>query len=187
MLILEVLGEKIQKCYVMYIKLFVLHLFPATGVRNYLKEALVNIITVHAEVRSHLSCIFIHTQPCDNLLISVSLQVFTVSKDLVPRVLSKIVESVADEMCRLMQCVSTFSKNGALQVQCNTHAHTKATRGAVLYSFYDTDSEVDPQPCGGDLPVILTVVKTCPSPLQARLELCALRDAIATYLTPESK
>uniref|UniRef100_A0A4W6F9U4 Exocyst complex component 2 n=1 Tax=Lates calcarifer TaxID=8187 RepID=A0A4W6F9U4_LATCA len=81
-----------------------------TGVRNYLKEALVNIITVHAEV-------------------------FTVSKDLVPRVLSKIVESVADEMCRLMQCVSSFSKNGALQ---------------------------------------------------ARLELCALRDAIAAYLNAES-
>ncbi|XP_028443979.1 exocyst complex component 2 [Perca flavescens] len=81
-----------------------------TGVRNYLKEALVNIITVHAEV-------------------------FTVSKDLVPRVLSRIVESVADEMCRLMQCVSSFSKNGALQ---------------------------------------------------ARLELCALRDAIAAYLNSES-
>uniref|UniRef100_A0A672YYK7 Exocyst complex component 2 n=1 Tax=Sphaeramia orbicularis TaxID=375764 RepID=A0A672YYK7_9TELE len=82
-----------------------------TGVRNYLKEALVNIIAVHAEV-------------------------FTVSKDLVPRVLSKIVESVADEMCRLMQCVSSFSKNGALQ---------------------------------------------------ARLELCALRDAIAAYLNTKSK
>lgn len=81
-----------------------------TGVRNYLKEALVNIITVHAEV-------------------------FTVSKDLVPRVLSRIVESVADEMCRLMQCVSSFSRNGALQ---------------------------------------------------ARLELCALRDAVATYLNPNS-
>ncbi|XP_070817156.1 exocyst complex component 2 isoform X2 [Chaetodon trifascialis] len=81
-----------------------------TGVRNYLKEALVNIITVHAEV-------------------------FTVSKDLVPRVLSKIIESVADEMCRLMQCVSSFSKNGALQ---------------------------------------------------ARLEVCSLRDAIATYLNAES-
>uniref|UniRef100_A0A8C6S9L6 Exocyst complex component 2 n=1 Tax=Neogobius melanostomus TaxID=47308 RepID=A0A8C6S9L6_9GOBI len=62
-----------------------------TGVRNYLKEALINVIAVHAEV-------------------------FTVSKDLVPRVLSTIVESVADEMCRLMQCVSSFSKNGALQV-----------------------------------------------------------------------
>ncbi|XP_036376970.1 exocyst complex component 2 [Megalops cyprinoides] len=82
-----------------------------TGVRNYLKEALVNIITVHAEV-------------------------FTVSKELVPRVLSRIVESVAEEMSRLMQCVSSFSKNGALQ---------------------------------------------------ARLEICALSDAIASYLTPESK
>nr|XP_040039883.1 LOW QUALITY PROTEIN: exocyst complex component 2 [Gasterosteus aculeatus aculeatus] len=81
-----------------------------TGVRNYLKEALVNIITVHAEV-------------------------FTVSKDLVPRVLSKIVESVAEEMCRLMQCVSSFSKNGSLQ---------------------------------------------------ARLELCALRDAISTFLNSDS-
>ncbi|XP_076010599.1 exocyst complex component 2 [Genypterus blacodes] len=81
-----------------------------TGVRNYLKEALVNIIAVHAEV-------------------------FTVSKDLVPRVLSKIVESVADEMSRLMQCVSSFSKNGALQ---------------------------------------------------ARLELCSLRDAIGAYLNAES-
>uniref|UniRef100_A0A3B4XN07 Exocyst complex component 2 n=1 Tax=Seriola lalandi dorsalis TaxID=1841481 RepID=A0A3B4XN07_SERLL len=70
-----------------------------TGVRNYLKEALVSIITVHAEV-------------------------FTVSRDLVPRVLSKIVESVADEMCRLMQCVSSFSKNGALQVHTDMHTHT---------------------------------------------------------------
>lgn len=116
----------------MYIKLFVLHLFSATGVRNYLKEALVNIITVHAEVKSHLSCIFIYTQPCVNLLIFVSLQVFTVSKDLVPRVLSKIVESVADEMCRLMQCVSTFSKNGALQVQCNTCTHKSHTEGSFV-------------------------------------------------------
>ncbi|XP_066578867.1 exocyst complex component 2 isoform X2 [Amia ocellicauda] len=81
-----------------------------TGVRNYLKEALVNIITVHAEV-------------------------FTVSKELVPRVLSRIVEAVSEEMSRLMQCVSSFSKNGALQ---------------------------------------------------ARLEICALRDAIASYLTAES-
>ncbi|XP_075777460.1 exocyst complex component 2 isoform X2 [Pelodiscus sinensis] len=81
-----------------------------TGVRNYLKEALVNIIAVHAEV-------------------------FTISKELVPRVLSRIVESVAEELSRLMQCVSSFSKNGALQ---------------------------------------------------ARLEIYALRDAVAVYLTPES-
>uniref|UniRef100_A0A669E6Z8 Exocyst complex component 2 n=1 Tax=Oreochromis niloticus TaxID=8128 RepID=A0A669E6Z8_ORENI len=80
-----------------------------TGVRNYLKEALVNIIAVHAEV-------------------------FTVSKDLVPRVLSRIVESVADEMCRLMQCVSSFSKNGALQVGTHSHAHTRSRRALLIFS-----------------------------------------------------
>ncbi|XP_039609362.1 exocyst complex component 2 isoform X1 [Polypterus senegalus] len=83
---------------------------PPTGVRNYLKEALVNIIAVHAEV-------------------------FAVSKELVLRVISRIVEAVAEEMSRLMQCVSSFSKNGALQ---------------------------------------------------ARLEICALKDAIASYLSSES-
>ncbi|XP_042633661.1 exocyst complex component 2 [Cyprinus carpio] len=83
---------------------------PPTGVRSYLKEALVSIISVHAEV-------------------------FTVSKELVSRVISKITEAVAEEMSRLMQCVSSFSKNGALQ---------------------------------------------------ARLEICALQDAIEPYLTTES-
>ncbi|XP_053322065.1 exocyst complex component 2 [Spea bombifrons] len=82
-----------------------------TGVRNYLKEALVNIIAVHAEV-------------------------FAISKELVPRVMSKIVEAVGEELSRLMQCVSSFSRNGALQ---------------------------------------------------ARLEICALRDTVAVYLTNDSK
>ncbi|KAF7246054.1 Exocyst complex component 2 [Varanus komodoensis] len=82
----------------------------AVGVRNYLKEALVHIIAVHAEV-------------------------FTISKELVQRVLSRIVEAVAEELSRLMQCDLSFSRNGALQ---------------------------------------------------ARLEICALRDAVAVYLTSES-
>nr|XP_004666199.1 exocyst complex component 2 [Jaculus jaculus]XP_044992574.1 exocyst complex component 2 [Jaculus jaculus]XP_044992575.1 exocyst complex component 2 [Jaculus jaculus] len=82
-----------------------------TGVRNYLKEALVNIIAVHAEV-------------------------FTISRELVPRVLAKVIEAVSEELSRLMQCVSSFSKNGALQ---------------------------------------------------ARLEICALRDTVAVYLTPGSR
>ncbi|ETE71354.1 Exocyst complex component 2, partial [Ophiophagus hannah] len=83
---------------------------PPTGVRNYLKEALVHIIAVHAEV-------------------------FTISKELVPRILSRIVEAVAEELSRLMQCVSSFSRNGALQ---------------------------------------------------ARLEICALRDSMSVFLTSES-
>ncbi|XP_063132109.1 exocyst complex component 2 isoform X6 [Rattus norvegicus] len=84
---------------------------PPAGVRNYLKEALVNIIAVHAEV-------------------------FTISKELVPRVLARVIEAVSEELSRLMQCVSSFSRNGALQ---------------------------------------------------ARLEICALRDTVAIYLTPESR
>uniref|UniRef100_A0A671VWH3 Exocyst complex component 2 n=1 Tax=Sparus aurata TaxID=8175 RepID=A0A671VWH3_SPAAU len=95
---------------------------PPTGVRNYLKEALVNIITVHAEV-------------------------FTVSKDLVPRVLSRIVESVADEMCRLMQCVSSFSKNGALQVLTDTNTEQFLTHSKTL-THKSTPTLV------GDLPVV---------------------------------
>lgn len=104
----------------------VVTLYSLSGVRNYLKEALVNVITVHAEVKSYshedtFPSFFLFS-PCFVELLSVTSQVFTVSKDLVPRVLSKIVESVADEMCRLMQCVSSFSKNGALQVLLDTFA-----------------------------------------------------------------
>ncbi|KAL1022702.1 hypothetical protein UPYG_G00031250 [Umbra pygmaea] len=82
------------------------------GVRNYLKEALVNIITVHAEV-------------------------FTVCKELVPRVLTRIVNGVAEEMSRLMQCVSSFSKNGAIQACLEINA----LRDAVA-SYLSSESHV---------------------------------------------
>ncbi|KAL4826823.1 hypothetical protein H8958_011040 [Nasalis larvatus] len=54
----------------------------------------------------------------------------------ITQVLFKVIEAVSEELSRLMQCVSSFNKNGALQ---------------------------------------------------ARLEICALRDTVAVYLTPESK
>uniref|UniRef100_A0A3P8ZC02 Exocyst complex component 2 n=1 Tax=Esox lucius TaxID=8010 RepID=A0A3P8ZC02_ESOLU len=79
-----------------------------TGVRNYLKEALVNIITVHAEV-------------------------FTVCKELVPRVLTRIVDGVAEEMSRLMQCVSSFSKNGAIQARLEINALRDAVSSYLLH------------------------------------------------------
>lgn len=67
-LMLEVL--KYPSC-IMHVKSFILHLFSASGVRNYLKEALVTIITVHAEVKSHLSDIslVLYTQPYIYLMI----------------------------------------------------------------------------------------------------------------------
>lgn len=78
-------------------------------------------------------------------------QVFTVSKDLVPRVLSKIVESVADEMCRLMQCVSSFSKNGALQVRSQEYIH--AVIGHLL-THNKTLTHNSTPTLGGDFPVV---------------------------------
>lgn len=122
-------------CFCTYdVRLSTLLLFP--GVRSYLKEALVNIITVHAEVEQSLTLFFLRWS-CMNEEDSLTppfvvfsfpqrfvWQVFTISKDLVPCVLSKILATVADEMCRLMQCVSSFSKNGALQV-FSSHTHSK--------------------------------------------------------------
>ncbi|CAH1269792.1 Hypp4243 [Branchiostoma lanceolatum] len=83
---------------------------PPRGVRNYVKEALMNLIAVHAEV-------------------------FSISPLLVERVLSRLLQALAEEMLRLMECVTEWSANGANQ---------------------------------------------------ARLELCALQDALALYKTPES-
>ena len=40
-----------------------------------------------------------------------------------PRVLSRVVEAVSEELSRLMQCVSSFSKNGALQVPHHSCAY----------------------------------------------------------------
>ena len=87
-------------------------------------------------------------QVCFFLLFSFHVsQVFTVSKDLVPRVLSRIVESVADEMCRLMQCVSSFSKNGALQVLTDMNTEQFLTHSKTL-THKSTPTLV------GDLPVV---------------------------------
>ncbi|XP_032833331.2 exocyst complex component 2 [Petromyzon marinus] len=68
-----------------------------TGVRNYIKETLMHITAVHAEA-------------------------FSVSKELVPRVVSSLVEAVAEEIARLMQCVASFSAHGALQARLEVSA-----------------------------------------------------------------
>ena len=63
-------------------------------------------------------------------------QVFTISKELVPRILSKIVEAVAEEMCRLMHCVPSFSKNGAMQVwMSHIHTHTSLTSCFHIWTY----------------------------------------------------
>uniref|UniRef100_A0A667YVQ3 Exocyst complex component 2 n=1 Tax=Myripristis murdjan TaxID=586833 RepID=A0A667YVQ3_9TELE len=116
-----------------------------TGVRNYLKEALVSIITVHAEV-------------------------FTVSKELVPRVLSKIVESVADEMSRLMQCVSSFSKNGALQVRTHTWSSLPLSHISCSSASFKLALDALPQlQSGADKKLLEELLNTFKSSMQLQL------------------
>ncbi|GAB1601968.1 exocyst complex component 2-like isoform X1 [Argonauta hians] len=62
------------------------------AVRSYLKEVLMGMIEVHAEV-------------------------YAVFPSFVPRVMRKVVEAVAEELSRLMLCSSGFNSNGALQAR----------------------------------------------------------------------
>lgn len=65
---------------------------PPSGVRNYLKEVIMRLIEVHAEV-------------------------YSISPNFIPRVMTKIVDAVVDEVSRLTQCVTAFGPNGALQAR----------------------------------------------------------------------
>ncbi|XP_029647749.1 exocyst complex component 2-like isoform X1 [Octopus sinensis] len=62
------------------------------AVRSYLKEVLMGMIEVHAEV-------------------------YAVFPSFVPRVMCKVVEAVAEELSRLMLCSTGFNSNGALQAR----------------------------------------------------------------------
>lgn len=62
------------------------------GVRNYLKEVIMQMIEVHAEV-------------------------FAVSPAFVTRVTKNVIEAVSEEMSRLVECITEFSPNGVLQAR----------------------------------------------------------------------
>ncbi|CAK8674239.1 exocyst complex component 2-like [Clavelina lepadiformis] len=73
-----------------------------TGVRPYIKCALMKIITIHAEV-------------------------FAVCSGMVSRILTSVVESVADELLRLVQCIDQISANGAMQCRVDIEAMEQVT------------------------------------------------------------
>jgi exocyst complex component 2 len=74
-----------------------MYLYYLTGVRTYIKEALMGLIAVHAEVVS-------------------------ISPAFVTRVMHKVIESVADELSRLFQCVTAFSNYGAVQARLELYS-----------------------------------------------------------------
>ncbi|KAK7114741.1 exocyst complex component 2-like [Littorina saxatilis] len=86
-----------------------------TGVRSYLKENLMSMIEVHAEV-------------------------FSISPKFVGRVMGKVTEAVVEEVTRLIHCVDIFGANGALQARLELRAFKET---AALYSSKSTDACFD--------------------------------------------
>ncbi|XP_059170244.1 exocyst complex component 2-like [Physella acuta] len=68
-----------------------------TGVRNYLKEIIMSLTEVHAEV-------------------------YSISPRFVMRVMKKITEAVCEEVSRLIQCVTEFNACGAIQARLELEA-----------------------------------------------------------------
>merc|ERR1712002_1286363 len=69
----------------------------SAGVRRYVKEALMGMIRVHAEV-------------------------YSISPRFVPRVMMCLTEAVVDELTRLIQCVTGFNHHGGLQARLELYA-----------------------------------------------------------------
>lgn len=70
---------------------------PPTDIRPYAKECINNLINVHSEINN-------------------------ISTNLLDTILVKIVETVAEELYRLMSCVQKFSKEGAQQAKVDIEA-----------------------------------------------------------------
>ena len=64
---------------------------PPTAVRSYIKEVLLNLVIIHAEV-------------------------YAVSEHIVPRVLCRLIELISDEFLNYIREVEVFGYNGILYV-----------------------------------------------------------------------
>ncbi|XP_046387065.1 exocyst complex component 2 [Ischnura elegans] len=99
------------------------HLPMPIDVRPYAKEAIGNMIGVHAEVHR-------------------------VSPSLVPRLLSQITETVAEELARLLSCVSHFSREGGIQARSDVCAIQEALGNyvtPVASGFFEEALEALPE------------------------------------------
>ncbi|XP_053690882.1 exocyst complex component 2 [Sabethes cyaneus] len=84
---------------------------------------------------------------CDNL-VSVYSEIFSISPVLLRPVLEPIVQTVAEELARLMTCVQKFNVNGALQAKIDIHVIRDAVRvysNDTAKSFFVEALEAIPQ------------------------------------------
>ncbi|XP_038068358.1 exocyst complex component 2-like [Patiria miniata] len=72
-----------------------------TGVRPYIKEAVMCSVGIHAEVHA-------------------------IAPAFMPRVMARVLEAISDEMARLMGCIVEFSQNGALHARLELAAMEEA-------------------------------------------------------------
>ncbi|XP_070536873.1 exocyst complex component 2-like isoform X2 [Ptychodera flava] len=103
------------------------------GVRPYIKEAIMNLISIHAEV-------------------------YAISPMFIGRIMTKIVEALAEEICRLMSCVTTgFSSAGALQARIELQALKQAVMNysnAASNSSFEEALKLIPQVNGSNKKIL---------------------------------
>lgn len=205
---------KVNFFFLLFVCVFLANVAPCcpSGVRNYLKEALVNIITVHAEVKIFQIHPFDFFYPnrafsgrfCPPLRSSRSLRTWSLGS--CPRLSSQsqtrcavlcsvCLPSARTEPCRYLQWNAHKQSSLALLLRpwlIIIPSHSSGGFSVVLSQlptvkdsgYFISICSLLPLSCTPH-PLQPTVSPPCPP--QARLELCALRDAIAAYLNTESK
>lgn len=103
------------------------HCRSPTDVRDYLKEVIMGMIEVHAEV-------------------------YSISPSFISRVMTKIVDAVVEEMSRLIQCVPEFGTNGILQAKleilCLQHTVQLYNSNMTITSFKEALDHLPDLPQG---------------------------------------
>ncbi|XP_075212432.1 exocyst complex component secretory 5 isoform X2 [Lycorma delicatula] len=118
-----------------------------TDLRPYAKEIIVNIIAVHAEV-------------------------YCISPKHVHGILSQIVETVAEELSRLMSCVTKFSTNGNKQARIDVTALKQTFSNyttSTAESFFTEAVEAIPPLKPGETKVVDDVLKVFHSSMRLQL------------------
>lgn len=85
---------------------------PPNDVRSYVKEVIMNLVSVHA-------------------------QVFAVSEELLTQVLCRLTDMLADEFCRLISAVKTFTSAGAVTAHLEARAIQEALAAYITQHTRD--------------------------------------------------
>lgn len=89
-----------------------------TYLKPYAQEILANLIAVHAEVIDFRDMIAKQKDVTFSFIMSnIFLQVRRVAPALLQRILSHIIETIAEELARLMSCVTQFHPAGIIQAR----------------------------------------------------------------------